>query len=304
MSSYGLRLLSITIDADGSPSGHIAWYNHSTETGKIRVLRPSTKNDKYGVQRMEMLAIYFALADNQWQIKRMASNQRKRQQQQQQQQLVINIRSDSKTSVEQLQGISEVRDSLMQRICAAIKKLLEKMMSFMIIFNHLDRTRNIAGLLLEQRPTERFGRNIALWMWKVANGSEDEPVHPREDSVSLSTEQTLGEFNKDRILVYANELVDELYGRLVRRGYMFRIVGVYLVRTVFSVETREMSFPGLQARLESISSVIEQLLDTFSFGDSAPAVRKVGFRVRNLVSVHGEEGQIRPQKSQSLITCN
>jgi hypothetical protein len=147
MSSYGLRLSSITIDADGSPSGYIAWYNHSTETGKIRVLRPSTKNDKYGVQRMEMLAIYFALADNQWQIKRMASNQTKKQQQ-----LVINVRSDSKTSVEQLQGISEVRDSLMQRICAAIKKLLEKMMmSFMTIFNHLDRTRNIAGLLLEQR---------------------------------------------------------------------------------------------------------------------------------------------------------
>jgi hypothetical protein len=63
---------------------------------------------------MEMLAIYFALADNQWQIKkRMASNQRKKQQQQQ---LVINIRSDSKTSVEQLQGISEIKDSLMQRI--------------------------------------------------------------------------------------------------------------------------------------------------------------------------------------------
>jgi hypothetical protein len=44
----------------------------------------------------------------------MASNQRKKQQQQ----LVINVRSDSKTSVEQLQGISEVRDSLMQRIYA------------------------------------------------------------------------------------------------------------------------------------------------------------------------------------------
>ena len=174
----------------------------------------------------------------------MASNQRKKQQQQQQ--LVINIRSDSKTSVEQLQGISEVRDSLMQRICAAIKKLLEKMMSFMIIFNHLDRTRNIAGLLLEQRPTERFGRNIALWMWKVATGSEDEPVHPREDSVSLGIEQTLGEFNKDRILIYANELVDELYGRRVRRGYMFRIVGVYLVRTIFQSRRARYRFPGLR----------------------------------------------------------
>ena len=140
---YGLRLSSITIDADGSPSGYVAWYNHSSETGKIRVLRPSIKNDRYGVQRMEMLAIYFALADNQWQINRVASSQRKKQ-------LVINVRSDSKTSVEQLQGIAEVRDSLMQRICTAIKKLLEKM-SYMIIFNHLERTRNIAGLLLEQK---------------------------------------------------------------------------------------------------------------------------------------------------------
>jgi hypothetical protein len=237
----------------------------------------------------------------------MASNQRKKQQLQQQQQLqqlVINIRSDSKTSVEQLQGISEVRDSLMQRICAAIKKLLERMMSFMIIFNHLDRTRNIAGLLLEQRRRKEEEKFLMHQYQKQYYCCSIDGLHPREDSVSLSTEQTLGEFNKDRILVYANELVDELYGRPVRRGYMFHIVGVYLVRTVFSVETREVSFPGLQAGLESISSVIELLLDTFSFGDSAPAVRKVGFHVRNLVSVHGEEGQIRPQKSQSLITCN
>ncbi len=124
----------------------------------------------------------------------MASNQRKKQQQQ----LVINIRSDSKTSVEQLQGRSEV-------------------------------------------------------------------------SMSLSTEQTLGEFNKDRILVYAHELVHELYGRLVRRGYIVpHCWSLYLVRTIFSVKTREVSFPGLQARRESISSVmIEQLLERFSFGDSA-----------------------------------
>lgn len=90
-----------------------------------------------------MLAIYFALADNQRQINMIASSQRKKQ-------LVVNIRSDSKTSVEQLQGMSEVRDAMLQRICAAIKKLLERM-AYMIIFNHLERARNIAGLLLEQR---------------------------------------------------------------------------------------------------------------------------------------------------------
>ena len=70
--TYGLRLSSITIDADGSPSGYIAWYNHSANLSRIRALLPSLKNDRYGVQRMEMLAIYFALADNQRHICRLA----------------------------------------------------------------------------------------------------------------------------------------------------------------------------------------------------------------------------------------
>jgi hypothetical protein len=134
-----MRLSSIRIDADGSPSGYIAWYNHCTETRKIRALRPFPKNDRYGVQRMEMLAIYFALADNQRQLSRITHKQRKNQ-------LVVNIRSDSKTSVEQLQSVSDIRDRMLQRICAAIRKLLEKM-AYMKIFNHLERARNIAGLL-------------------------------------------------------------------------------------------------------------------------------------------------------------
>lgn len=150
-----MRLSSITIDADGSPSGYIAWYNHSTNASRIRTLRPSIRNDRYGVQRMEMLAIYFALADNQRNIRRMAEGQRKKR-------MVVNIRSDSKTSVEQLQGISEVRDGLMRRIYAAIRGLLERM-SYMIVFNHLDRTRNIAGLLLEQRHRKEEERRIAYW---------------------------------------------------------------------------------------------------------------------------------------------
>lgn len=148
-----MRVASIiTIDADGSPSGYIAWYNHSTNLSKIRALRPALKNDKYGVQRMEMLAIYFALADNLRHIHRFAACQRKKK-------LIVNIRSDSKTSVEQLQGISEVRDSLMRRICAAIRKLLGRM-AHRTVFNHLERTKNIAGLLLEQRRRKQEERRM------------------------------------------------------------------------------------------------------------------------------------------------
>ena len=149
-----------------------------------------------------------------------------------------------------------------------------------------------------QKLTDRFGRN-GLWMWRVANGLDDEAVQPTEDHVSLSTEHTLDKFtcDKDRILVYLNELVDEIYGRLVRRGYTFRTVGVKLVRADFTIETRETSFPDMQAKRESISSVIEQLLGRFSFDDRSPAVRKVGLKVTNLISVHEEESQIKMQKT-------
>jgi len=149
-----------------------------------------------------------------------------------------------------------------------------------------------------QKLSDRFGKN-GLWMWRVANGLDDEAVQIRKDHVALSTEHTLEKFtcDKDRILAYLNELVEEIYGRVVRRGYMFRTVGVKLVRSDFTIETRETSFPDLQAGRESISSVIEQLLGRFSFDAHTPSVRKVGLRVTNLISVHKEESQIKMQKT-------
>lgn len=139
-----MRLSSITIDADGSPSGYVAWYNHSSEEGKIRPLRPAVKDDRFGVQRMEMLAIYFALADNTPVMDRLSAGRRRNDQ------FVVDVRSDSKTSVEQLQGLSEIRDLMIQKICNAIMALLRRV-SHVIVFNHLDRRMNVAGLLLDQR---------------------------------------------------------------------------------------------------------------------------------------------------------
>lgn len=139
-----MRLSSITIDADGSPCGYVAWYNHHSNISRIRNVRPVQKHDRYGIQRMEMIAIYFALSDNLLHVQNRSGQKRKRNH------LIINIRSDSKSTVEQLQGISEIRDNLIQRIFLAISNLLRRV-SYKIVFNHLDRTRNIAGLLLERR---------------------------------------------------------------------------------------------------------------------------------------------------------
>ena len=146
------------MDVDGSPSGYVAWYNHYTGTSRIRIIRPAVKNDKFGVQRVEMLAIYFALVDNRLHFRRVSKRFGKKLQQQ----LIIDIRSDSKSTVEQLQGISKIRDTILHRIFQAITKLLPGVTHYSILFNHLERTRNIAGLLLEQRRRKEKEQSMIL----------------------------------------------------------------------------------------------------------------------------------------------
>jgi DNA polymerase IV (archaeal DinB-like DNA polymerase) len=147
---------------------------------------------------------------------------------------------------------------------------------------------------------DRFGKKNGLWMWQVANGKDNDVVSPREDNISISTEETLDRATSDKvkILQYLNGLVDEVYGRVKRDGYEFRTVGVKLVRSDFSIETREVSFSNMRNDRESIASVLEGLVDRFSFdnysnnnnnnGDnnsnnSKVSFRKVGIKVSNLV---------------------
>jgi hypothetical protein len=139
-----VRPHSIEIDADASPSGYVAWYNHSNKNRNIRLLRPAIKNEKYGVQRMEMLAVYFALADNLKDIRKAVKRSRKSRR------VVICVRSYSKSTIDQLLGLCAIRDLLMQKIYHAIAKLLSRIRCT-ITFDHLGRTYNIAGLLIEQK---------------------------------------------------------------------------------------------------------------------------------------------------------
>jgi hypothetical protein len=149
----------IVIDADASPTGFVAWYNYHTETSKIMPLRPSPRNERFGVQRMELLAVYFALRDNLVHIRHTLRHSSKKR-------VVVEVRSDSKTIVEQLRGLSQTRDLLMRRIISAIGRLLAKMGSTTIVFDHLERSRNIAGLMLEQRRRKEHERAMAHYEMK------------------------------------------------------------------------------------------------------------------------------------------
>jgi DNA polymerase IV (DinB-like DNA polymerase) len=131
---------------------------------------------------------------------------------------------------------------------------------------------------------ERFGKN-GHWMWKVANGTDGEIVSPRTDNVSLSTENTLDAYTRDKEKIQKDldGLVNEIYQRVRGQGYLFRTVGIKLVRTNFSVETRVTTFEEFRDDNDSISSAIGKLLDRFDLSENRPPVRKIGLLVTHLV---------------------
>ena len=147
---------------------------------------------------------------------------------------------------------------------------------------------------------ERFGKKIGTWMWQVANGLDNEPVLPRGNHISLSNESTLEFVTEDKEIIKQAlyELIDELYERIKNNKYQFRTVGIKLMRTDFSIETREKSYIKYQSEKRSIESIIEEILGKFNLEDNnliVPSkkikntkflpIRKVGLKVSNLTSI-------------------
>ena len=147
---------------------------------------------------------------------------------------------------------------------------------------------------------ERFGKKIGTWMWQVANGLDNEQVLPRGNHISLSNESTLEFVTEDKEIIKQAlyELIDELYERIKNNKYQFRTVGIKLMRTDFSIETREKSYIKYQSEKKSIESIIEEILGKFNLEDNnliVPSkkikntkflpIRKVGLKVSNLTSI-------------------
>ena len=153
---------------------------------------------------------------------------------------------------------------------------------------------------------ERFGKKNGLWMWHVANGEDNEPVLPREDNVSLSTEKTLLKPSRDKkvILDYlVNELADDIYERVKGRGYEFKTVGIKLVRSNFAVETRETTFSTYHDNKDSITAVLEPLLEKFHIDEGGnndmfnenefTSIRKLGIKVSNFSKIDKKKCHIK-----------
>jgi Lhr-like helicase len=98
---------------------------------------------------MEMLAVYFAISDN---LKIFKTKLKKRGNRK-----IIVIRSDSKSTIEQLNKKSKVKDEIIKRVYNSIIRIIEKI-SCTLVFDYLRRTSNRAGKILEFiRKENRYG---------------------------------------------------------------------------------------------------------------------------------------------------
>jgi hypothetical protein len=180
-----LRVLNIAIDADGSPAGYISWHNHFNKQSKIRSIKPSLKNEKFGIQRVEMLAIFFAISDN---LKAFKKIKRTKQ--------IVIIRSDSRSTIEQLNNKALINDEIIQRIYESIKRMLQKI-CFVIVFDHLTRAKNRAGRILENI----FRKNIK-YIKKKRNSSKIEKqfLHIKYKESTSKYENTLTNLTKSVLI--------------------------------------------------------------------------------------------------------
>ncbi len=147
---------------------------------------------------------------------------------------------------------------------------------------------------------DRFGKKNGLWMWQAANGKDEDPVLTREDRISLSNERTLESFTRDKEVIkrfLLNELAGELYDRLSKQGYGYKAVAIKMVKSDFSIESREISFSKYQFKKEGITSVLEGLLNRFPLKDSDIAVRKVGIKVSKLTRIENKKSLKSSQTS-------
>jgi DNA polymerase IV (archaeal DinB-like DNA polymerase) len=164
---------------------------------------------------------------------------------------------------------------------------------------------------------ERFGKKIGTWMWQVANGLDNEPILPRRNHISLSNESTLEFITYDKEIIKQSlyDLIDELYERIKNNKYHFRTVGIKLMRTDFSVETREKSYIKYQSERKSIESLIEEVLDKFNLEDNnlvIPSrnitkkflpIRKVGLKVSNLIAIEKNNKDTEYKQKTLLDYC-
>jgi len=127
----------------------------------------------------------------------------------------------------------------------------------------------------------KFGK-IGIWMWKVANGIDDDEVISDYEAKSRSAEHTLLDETSDKTIIL-NELLlqaREVYDKLINENLEYRTVGIKILYNNFNSVTRSYSYKLPRSDWIGVNTPIERLIDRIDL--ESTKVRKVGIKLSDL----------------------
>ena len=165
-----------------------------------------------------------------------------------------------------------------------VGKVTQKILSTEL---HIENISDLQRIALD-RLQDRLGRT-AVWLKRVADGTEDSEVIPRWEPVSQSGETTFeeDEGNYSKVALVMAEVARDVHERVVKEGYLFKNVGIKIRFSGFETHTRSRMLPFPTESLEIVNRECERMLGEFLY--SGKKVRLIGVRLSDLVKKAEEQ---------------
>ncbi len=140
------------------------------------------------------------------------------------------------------------------------------------------------------RLVDKFGR-VGLWMWKVANGVDEDEVVSEYEAKSKSAEHTILKETNDRGVILDELMVqaEEVFDRVTEEGFEYRNVGVKVVYEDFDTATRSFSYKEYRSDFEGIKDAVATMVDRIDY--ESKKVRKVGVRISEMRPAKSSENE-------------
>jgi DNA polymerase IV (archaeal DinB-like DNA polymerase) len=131
-----------------------------------------------------------------------------------------------------------------------------------------------------QRLIEVFGKALGIYFHNAANAVDNEPVQEQGEAESISRIGTLKADTHDLefILQKTDELTEDVYRDVTKRGVSFKLVSIYVVNVDLSSKSRSVTLEQPAKDKETIKRNVRGLFEKFLV-ESPLEIRRVGVRV-------------------------
>ncbi len=144
-----------------------------------------------------------------------------------------------------------------------------------------------------QKLIKLFGKSSGTYFHNAAMGIDDSPVQERGEAESISRIHTLKEDTRDLnvILEKEDQLCEEVYERLLKRGLNFKTIGIIVITTDLNMRTRSKTLKNPTNDLETLKKTVKELFEKI-INETTLEARRLGVKVSNFTKEKKRQKQI------------